>query len=104
MSMLHDARPDTSDPELRHAAIERIEARRGFWTHLSVYVLINTVLIVTWFTVAGEGLFWPVFPLAAWGIGLVFHAADVFARPPSEDRVRREMQRLDDHTVGGDRS
>lgn len=94
MSTLHDTRPDTSDPDLRRAAIERIEARRGFWTHLTVYVAINTVLIVTWFTVAGQGLFWPIFPLTAWGIGLAFHAADVFAGPPSEELIRREMQRL----------
>lgn len=96
MSTLHDPGPGTSGPELRRAAIDRIAARRGLWTHLAVYVVVNTVLAVTWFAAIGEGLFWPVFPLVAWGIGLGFHAADVLVGPPSDERIHREMQRLRD--------
>jgi hypothetical protein len=29
-----------------------------------------------------------------WGIGMVFHAWDTYSRPPSDDRIRREMERL----------
>jgi hypothetical protein len=29
-----------------------------------------------------------------WGIGLVFNAWDVYAPAPSEDRIRREMNRM----------
>jgi hypothetical protein len=32
--------------------------------------------------------------LFGWGIGLFFHALDVFRPPHSEDRIRREMDRL----------
>jgi hypothetical protein len=35
-----------------------------------------------------------MFPLAGWGIGLFFHGMDVFRRPVSEERIRREMSRL----------
>jgi hypothetical protein len=52
--------------------------------------------VVIWFVVGGR-FFWPMFPLFGWGIGLFFHAWDVFRRPPSEERIRREMQRL--HTA-----
>jgi hypothetical protein len=38
--------------------------------------------------------FWPVFPLAGWGIGIVAHAFDVYSRAPSEERIRREIEQF----------
>jgi hypothetical protein len=36
-----------------------------------------------------------MFPLLGWGIGLAFHAWDAYApETPSEDRIRREMERM----------
>jgi len=35
-----------------------------------------------------------MFPLAGWGIGLVFHAWDVYRAEPSEAETSREMDRL----------
>jgi pyruvate/2-oxoacid:ferredoxin oxidoreductase alpha subunit len=41
------------------------------------------------------GFYWPMFPLLGWGIGVAFHAWDVYApEKPPEDRIRREMERL----------
>lgn len=85
-----DTRPD----ELRRQAVERLEKRAEFWPHLAAYVLINAMLVVVWFVVADGGLFWPVFPIAGWGVGVFFHAWDTFRRPPSRDRIQREMDRL----------
>ena len=41
-----------------------------------------------------EPFFWPIFPLLGWGIGVAFNAWDVYRPPISEDRIRREMDRL----------
>lgn len=79
---------------LRERAIQRLEKRSEFWAHLSAYVLVNGMLATIWFFVSGEGLFWPVFPILGWGIGLFFHAIETFRRPYTEDRIRREMDRL----------
>ena len=84
---------ETRDEQLRERAVERLKKRSEFWAHLAAYVLINALIVVVWFAVGG-GFFWPVFPLAGWGIGLFFHAWDTFRRPYSEDRIRREMDRL----------
>lgn len=83
------------ESELRQAAVVRLQKRAEFWPHLSAYVLVNTVIVVAWFVFGGEGLFWPIFPILGWGIGIFFHAWDVFRRPMSEDRIQREMRRLD---------
>jgi fatty acid desaturase len=79
---------------LRTRALERIQKKREFASHLIAYVLVNAFLVVLWATVAGGGFFWPMFPLIGWGIGLFFHGWDVYQREPSEARIRREMDRL----------
>lgn len=84
---------DNNTEQLRHEAIERLKKRSEFWSHLVAYLLINALIITVWFAVGG-GFFWPIFALAGWGIGLFFHGMDVFRRPYSEERIRREMDRL----------
>lgn len=81
--------------DLRRAARERIEARRGFVPHLMAYVLVNTALIVIWVTVGHTGFFWPVIPLVLWGVGLGMHAwSAFFSKPVTEADVEREVERL----------
>ena len=83
----------TPEIELRQAAIERLEARRGFRLHASVYLLVNALLVFIWMT-SGQGFFWPIWSIAGWGIGLVGHRLAMGAnRPISEDAIRREMTR-----------
>ena len=85
---------DTHDNQLRAEALERLRKRSEFWTHLALYLMINAFIVAIWYFAGGGGFFWPMFPLFGWGIGLVFHGWDTFRRPPSEERIRREIQRL----------
>ena len=85
---------DAPNEDLRKAAVERLKKKREFYQHLLAYVLVNTFLVAIWALSSG-GFFWPVFPILGWGIGLAFHAWDTFSRPAfSEDKIRREMDRL----------
>lgn len=81
------------DTDLRKAAVARLEAKREFWGHLFVYLAVNALLVVIWVTTSGDGYFWPVWPIAGWGIGLAVHAFETFRRPIGEDAIRREMER-----------
>lgn len=86
----------STDPaaDLRQQAIESLKKKRDFRTHLLMYVLVNTMLVVIW-AVTGGDFFWPIFPILGWGIGVVANAWDVYGRKPiSEDEIRREQQRL----------
>lgn len=85
--------PARSEEELRNEAVASLEAKREFKGHLLAYVLVNTLLIIIW-AMTGAGFFWPIFPLLGWGIGMMFHAWDVYGSRPSEDEIRREMDRL----------
>ena len=84
--------------DVRAAALESLEKKREFRTHVLAYVLVNSVLWLIWgvvYAAGGTWLPWPVFPMAGWGIGLVFHAWDVYRRRPfSEEQIRRETARL----------
>jgi 2TM domain len=80
---------------LRERALERLKKKSEFRAHLLAYVLVNAFLVVIW-AVTGADFFWPVFPIAGWGIGLAFHAWDTYGdREPTEEQVRREMDRLE---------
>jgi 2TM domain len=85
-----------SEQELRNQAVERLKKKRDFKTHVLIYVLVNAFLIVIWaVTSGGDTLFWPIFPILGWGVGLAANAWDVYGRKPiTEDEIRREQDRL----------
>ena len=88
-----DAAPRTEE-ELREQAITQLKKKRDFRTHIFIYVLVNTMLVVIW-AVAGAGFFWPIFPILGWGIGVAANAWDVYRRKPiTEEEIRRETERL----------
>jgi len=68
-----------SDDEIREIATHRVRRRRGFYSHLTAYILVNLMLIAIWYF-SGDGKFWPMWVELFWGIGLVFHAVGVFSK------------------------
>jgi hypothetical protein len=58
-------------------AKERAAALRGFYGHLSVYVIVNLGLFLINMIMSPENL-WFIWPLMGWGIGIVVHALRVF--------------------------
>jgi len=68
-----------SDDEIREIATYRVRRRRGFYVHLTAYILVNLMLIAIWYFL-GDGYFWPMWVLLFWGIGLVVNAVTVFAK------------------------
>jgi hypothetical protein len=79
--------------ERREAAVKRVKEKRDFRNHVGVYLIVNALLIVIW-AASGAGYFWPIWPLAGWGVGLAFNAwAVYFQKPITEDDIRREMER-----------
>jgi hypothetical protein len=90
----HDVSPAAGDDTLRQLAVTRLRKKRDLQAHVIAYVLVNLLINGIWL-VTGAGFYWPIFPLLGWGIGVAFHIWDVYApETPSEDRIRREMDRL----------
>ena len=81
------------EQERREAAVKRLKAKREFWQHVVIYVLVNAMLIVVWSVTNNGGHFWPLWPLLGWGIGLAMHAWETFQKPISDEAVRKEMEK-----------
>ncbi len=83
-----------TDDELRRRAIYQLIKKRCFALHARAYVVVNLLLIGVWALTGG--LFWPVFPILGWGIGLSAHAWATYGhwKPFSEEQIRDEAERL----------
>lgn len=87
-----------SEEEIYREARKRVEAKKGFFIHLTVYIIINIMLVLIWAFPGGGGFPWFVFPLGGWGIGILFHflEAFVFSRQTDWERkaIEKEVERL----------
>ena len=52
--------------------VERFEKRSFFYVHLIVYAL-NSLAFICCNLVYGGGVWWAVYPIAGWGIGIFYH-------------------------------
>lgn len=87
-----------TDSDLREAAVKRLNKKREFNAHLVAYILINMVVWAIWgviFASSGAWFPWPAFVTFGWGIGVAFHAWDVYGRKPiTEEEILKEEARL----------
>ena len=71
-------------------------ARVGFYAHLTVYLLVNALLIGINLGTSTQHL-WFKWPLLGWGVGILAHAIAAFALPGrvrTRRRLIREKRRL----------
>ena len=80
-------------------ARKRVEALRGFYVHLGVYVLVNLFLFLL-NIITSPGMLWFYLPLLGWGIaGIGVHALYVFGYGGlfgadwEEKKIREIMER-----------
>jgi len=86
-------------------ARRRVAELKGFYTHLMVYIVINTIIVVvklvgtSYYGETFMGPFWHFSTFGVWifwGIGLVFHASRVFGFIPflGRDWEDRQIQKI----------
>ena len=59
-------------------AKERVEMIKGFYIHLTVYVVVN-ILLFSINMLTSPGYLWFFWPLMGWGIAVVLHSLAVFS-------------------------
>jgi len=86
---------------LYREAKRRVKKKKGFYTHLAVYLVVNTVFFFVTFSNTGD-LGW-LYPASFWGIGLAINYFAVFGLPGTErvggsdweaKEIRKEINRL----------
>lgn len=83
-----------TDRKARHTVPRgsRRGKRREFYAHLLLYALVNGLLVVIWAVVDSHMVFWPIFPILGWGIGVIMNAWDVYHRDKSTDeQIEHEL-------------
>jgi hypothetical protein len=99
---------EMSDEEIRRLAIQRVRRKRKFFSHLTVYLIVNAFLWCMWALSAsgisaayGWGMHetsfpWPIFITVFWGIGLISHGLGVFAFHSGweQKEINNEIERL----------
>ncbi|MDH4171169.1 MAG: 2TM domain-containing protein [Acidimicrobiia bacterium] len=85
---------DDTEGDPRTAAIRRIRDKRDLWTHLFIYVAVNTMLVIIWALSTG-GYFWPMWSIMGWGIGLAAHAWSIYGagRAITEEQIQAEIDK-----------
>jgi len=77
-------------------AKKRVDAKFGFYIHLSVYIAVSILLIIINFSTSTH-YYWFKWPLIVWGIGVFFHALGAFVfpggSPITERMIAREMKK-----------
>lgn len=84
------------DEQIYALAKKRVEEKKGFFVHLTVYIIVNILLVLIWAFTAGGGYPWFVWPLGGWGIGLLFHSLGVFVFESKSDRaaIEKEVEKI----------
>ncbi len=81
-------------------AERRVKVKLDFYRHLSSYVIVNGMLIAIYLlTAIPSGLYYPwfIWPMAGWGIGLLFHFLSAFVFGSALDTqkmIEEEMRRM----------
>lgn len=94
-------RTTPTEQERYARARRRVQAIKGFYSHLTAYVLVNLLLFGI-DMLDGGGDTWFYWPLMGWGIGLAAHWSTVFGPQRRfsadwEERKIRELMEQDQH-------
>ena len=81
-----------SEEQIYEEAKKRVEEKKGFYVHFTVYIVVNIMLVLIWAFAADRGFPWFIFPLGGWGIGLLFHFLGVFVFERKSDRAAIEKE------------
>jgi hypothetical protein len=68
----------SDDEQAYERARKRVEEIKGFYVHLGIYLIVNSMLFAI-NMLSDSGSLWFYWPLLGWGIGLGAHAFSVFA-------------------------
>jgi hypothetical protein len=86
-----------SEQELYREAKERVEAKKGFYIHFTIFALVSIMLYIIW-RVTWTGYPWYIWPIFGWGIGIAAHFLAVFVFPTQSSwekrAIEREVERL----------
>ena|SRR5690554_4231617 len=87
-----------TENELVEMARKRIKIKRELYTHIAAYFFVNSFLVFIYLVTGNfslETYFWPMWVLAGWGLGLLFHIFEAIQELNFKFNVRAVNKELD---------
>jgi hypothetical protein len=86
--------------EIERWAWRRVRSLRRFFTHLSVFLIVNFALVLLDLSTPGET--WFYMPLLAWGLVVGLHAAQAYEMVPwfTDDWEQRKVREFMEQKLG----
>jgi len=72
---------DFTEAERYYDAQKRVKEIREFYEHLTVYVLVNPIVVVV-NLMTSPGYLWFLWCVMGWGMAIILHGLKVFSLPP----------------------
>ena len=85
----------TSDDVLHRKAEMRAREKMEFYTHFTIFILVNLLLWGIWFVTDSSSFPWPVFVTFGWGIGITAHFVNsILSLGMAEKMIEKEYEKL----------
>lgn len=85
----HRAEQDIAKAESGERELYKREKRNEFLQHFSMYLVINTFLVMIFLFTGSHSYFWPKWPMLGWGIGIASHFFATLGEMTSEDAFQK---------------
>ncbi|MFD2940608.1 2TM domain-containing protein [Flavobacterium notoginsengisoli] len=89
---------DFTEADRYYDAQKKVKEIREFYEHLTVYVLVNPIVIFV-NLMTSPGYLWFLWCLMGWGMAIILHGLKVFSFPPffnkkwEEKKIREIMEK-----------
>ncbi|AWK07154.1 histidine kinase [Flavobacterium crocinum] len=89
---------DFTEADRYYNAQKKVKEIREFYDHLTVFVLVNPIVIVV-NLMTSPGYLWFLWCLMGWGMAIILHGLKVFSFPPffnkkwEEKKIREIMEK-----------
>ena len=95
---------DLSEKEIYEEAEKRVKAKKRFYSHLGVYLVVNAILVLIWALSGGPtdewsgygtwtGNKWFLWPLCIWGAFVLINFLQVFVFKTSVQQEKRAIDK-----------
>ncbi|KAF2509339.1 2TM domain-containing protein [Flavobacterium zhairuonense] len=83
--------PDRTEAKRYHKAQKKVKEIKGFYEHLTVFILVTAILIFINLMTSPEYL-WFIWCIMGWGIGVVIHGLKAFEISPAFSKEWEERK------------
>ena len=84
-----------SEEQIYEEARKRVKSKRGFWSNLIFYAVVNIICFFVW-ALGGGGYPWFLWVLGPWGVLVILHYLRVFVFAGKSERsaIEKEVERI----------